>query len=183
MKLKSVVQALAVMALLFLAVPSHAQTNVAPPPNFHFVTGGSAINFSANGSNVGSIAFMGIQLTQSVTASYEHITVPSLSSRYEMGVINYTKPLSSLLGKTLTSKFVFDLTNINVTFQGGGGKLLTPTANHIAETVGASLSYPVPGTSAAIQVLGYQWVHSPNVWAGVQKAYTQQVSTGIIVYF
>jgi hypothetical protein len=100
-----------------------------------------------------------------------------------MGVVGFTKPLSSLLGKTITSKLLFDATSLNVTFQGGGGKLLTPTANHIAETFGASLSYPIPGTSAAIQVLGYQWVHSPNLWAGIEKSYTQQIQTGLIVYF
>ncbi len=155
----------------------------AAPPTFHFVAGGSAINFTANGSNVGSVAYTGLQLTAGIAATYEHITVPSLSSRYELGVISYTKPLNSLLGKTLSSKLLFDASNMNVTFQGGGGKLLTPTSNHLAETVGASLSYPIAGTSMAVQVIGYQWVHSPNLWAGIQKNYTQQVQTGIVIYF
>lgn len=169
------------LLVLLLGSPLMAQTNVAQP--FHFVAGGSAINFSANGSNVGSVAYTGLQLTAGVAATYEHITVPSLSSRYEIGVISYTTGLNRLLGASLSSKLLFDASNINITFQAGGGKLLTPTANHIAETFGASLSYPIPGTSMAIQVLGYQVVHSPNLWGSVQKNYSQQVQTGVVVYF
>lgn len=178
------VAATILLALALLASPAMAQTNIAAPPTFHFVTGGSAINFnSPQGNQVGSIAYVGIQVTPSFTTTYEHITVPSISARYELGVLGYTKPLSSLLGSTLTSKLLFDASNINVTFQGGAGKLLSPTANHIAETFGVSLSYPIPGTSAAIQVLGYQWIHSPAVWGTVQKNYSQQLSTGLVVYF
>lgn len=172
------------LAVLFLAQAAGAQTNVAPPPTFHFVVGGSAINFNGvNGANVGSVAYTGLQVTASLSATYEHITVPSISARYEMGVIGYTRPLNALLGKTLSSKLLFDSSNLNVTFAGGGGKLLAPGGNHIAETASVSLSYPIPGTSAAIQVLGYQFIHSPNMWGTIEKSYTQQVQSGLIVYF
>jgi len=171
---------------LFLASSCFAQTNVAPPPNFTFVSGGSAVGFSGagtQGSQVGSMAFLGVQLTKDTSSVvYEHITVPSISARYELGVATYTKPASSLLG-SLASKLSINTTNINVTFSAGAGKALFPTGNHIAETVGASLSYPIPGTSAAFQILGYQLVHSPGKFGAVTRDYQQQVQSGLIVYF
>jgi hypothetical protein len=167
--------------LLGAAVPALGQTNVAPPPTFHFVAGGSAINFnSGNGAQVGSVAYTGLQLTADVAVTYEHFTIPSQSASGNLAVASYTRPLSALLGKTVASKLLFDTTNINVTFSGGAGRWTTAKSN-IAETVGVSVSYPIAGTSAAIQILGYQYVHAPSVNGLITR--NQQVQSGLIVYF
>lgn len=172
---------LVLLVLCFCSVPLRAQTNVAAPPTFHFVAGGSAIGFnSGSGSQVGSVAYTGLQITNTITASYEYLTVPSMSAHGSLGVVSYTRPLNALLGKTLSGKILFDTSNINVTFSGGLGKWTT-SASNLAETVGASVSYPVPGTSAAIQIIGYQYIHAPNVNGVITR--NQQVQTGLLVYF
>jgi hypothetical protein len=169
--------------LLALLLPfgAKAQTNVAAPPTFHFVAGGSAIGFNAGqGTQAGSIAYTGLQLTTNIAVTYEYLSIPSISASGNLSVVSYTRPLNALLGKTLSSKFLFDTSNINVTFSGGAGQWKT-TKNNIAETVGASVSYPIPGTSAAVQIIGYQYIHAPNVNGVVTR--NQQVQTGLIVYF
>lgn len=148
---------------LLSALPVLAQTNIAPPPTFHFVTGGDAIGFSSgSGNNPGSIAWTGLQVTANITTSYMHLTVPGISVRAELGVASYTTPLSSILGKTLSSKLLFDSTNLNVTCNGGAGKWFGASKNGVAETGGCSLSYPLPGTSASLQLFGLQYVHAPG---------------------
>jgi len=67
-----------------------------------------------------------------------------------------------------------------VTFSGGAGRWTTARSN-IAETVGVSLSYPIAGTSAAVQIIGYQYVHAPSVNGLVTR--NNQVQSGLIVYF
>jgi len=179
--IRAVLGVLLVLVLMFLCVPLRAQTNVAAPPTFHFVAGGSAIGFSSgSGTQAGSIAYTGLQITNTITASYEYLSVPSMSATGSLGVVSYTRPLNALLGKTLTSKLLFDTTNINVTFSGGAGKWTTAKTN-IAETAGVSISYPIPGTSAAVQIIGYQYIHAPNVNGVITR--NQQVQTGLLVYF
>lgn len=181
-RIKAVSVLLVLVVLSFLAVPSYAQSNVAAPPTFHFVAGGSAIGFNAgNGSQAGSVAYTGLQITTDVAVTYEHFSIPSLNATGNMAVASYTRPLSALLGKTLAGKLLFSSDDINVTFSGGAGRWST-TKSDIAGTVGASLSYPIPGTSAAVQILGYQYVfHTPAGNGLVSR--NQQVQSGLIVYF
>jgi hypothetical protein len=169
--------------LLALLLPfgAKAQTNVAPPPTFHFVAGGSAIGFNAGqGTQAGSLMYTGLQVTNTFTVTYEHLNIPSINANGNLAVVGYTRGLNVLLGKTLSSKLLFDPSNINVTFSAGGGTWST-TKSQIAETVGASISYPIPGTSAALQIIGYQYIHAPNVNGLVTR--NQQVQSGLIVYF
>jgi hypothetical protein len=169
------------VVLLLLPLGLCAQTNVAAPPTFHFVAGGSAINFnSGNGAQVGSLAYTGLQITTDVAVTYEHLSIPSISASGNLAVASYTRPLNALLGKKLSSKLLFNSSDINVTFSGGAGRWTTAKSN-IAETVGASISYPIPGTSAAVQILGYQYVHAPSVSGSITR--NQQIQSGLIVYF
>src|SRR5271163_79154 len=171
----------AFVVMLFLALPSWGQTNVAPPPTFHFIAGGSAIGFnSGSGTQAGSIAYTGLQLTSTVAVSYEHMSIPSINANGNLAVASYTRPLSALLGKTLAGKFLFSTDDINVTFSGGAGRWTTARSN-IAETVGVSLSYPIAGTSAAVQVLGWQYVHAPAVNGLITR--NNQIQSGLILYF
>jgi hypothetical protein len=111
---------------------------------------------------------------------YEHFSIPSLNATGHLAVASYTRPLNALLGKTVASKLLFDTTNINVTFSGGAGRWST-TKSNIAETAGVSISYPIPGTSAAFQIIGYQYIHAPNVNGVITR--NNQVQSGLIVYF
>jgi hypothetical protein len=171
---------IAVLAVILFPFLAFGQ-NVAAPPTFHFVAGGSAIGFnSGSGAQVGSLAYTGLQVTNTVAVSYEHLNVPSMNATGNLAVASYTRGLNSLLGKSLSSKLLFDASNINVTFSGGAGKWAT-TKSNIAETAGVSISYPIPGTSAAVQILGYQYIHAPNVNGIVTR--NNQVQSGLIVYF
>lgn len=172
--------------LLLLLIPMQLRAQAQPPqdtPLSHVVITGAAVSFKGvSGTQPASIMAAGLQLTTHFSAAYEQITVSGLPARYQLGVVNYTNGLNIILGKTLSSKFLFDTSNINLTFTAGGGKLLTPTANHIAETAGIALSYPV-ASHMSVQVFGYQVVHSPASFGLVTSNYTQQMSTGFNLYF
>jgi len=152
----------------------------------HFTLTGSAAGFlgSATGSQPTSIVGASFSLTKAVSLGYEQITVPSTAS-YDFGIAEFTKPLSSIVGKSLTSKFTFDATKVEVTFLGGAGKLLQSSQgiSELAETAGAYLSYPVTA-NMSVQVIGAQWLHSTTQGNGfIVSPSTAAISTGLSINF
>lgn len=131
---------IAVALFLGLAVSAMAQSE---PPTQHFVISGNAAGYG--GSEAVSIEGAGFQVTKSVSVAYGRISNPMDSTKpiYNLGDLNYTRELASLLGAKLTSKLAFDSTNWLVTFQVSGGKVTAPGVNHVAEGVGIYLSRPV----------------------------------------
>lgn len=80
-----------------------------------------------------------------------------------MGLVEYTMPLKTLVGKTISSKFTFDPTKYSVTFFGGAGLIRqTSTAGvqlqEIAETVGMGLNYTADN-HITVQIISGQWLH------------------------
>lgn len=165
-------------AALFLAIPAISHAQSAPAPT-HFVISGSATGFTgANGTSAASIAGAAIQLTPHISAGYLQVTVPAISARFQMGVVNYTKPLNEWLGTTISNKLVFNISNINLTVQAGGGKLLQPIVNRIAETAGVYVSYPV-SNNVSLQLVGVSVLHGGAQTGFVTTNTTTALSTGI----
>jgi hypothetical protein len=178
MKLKL---AIALFLSLF-AVGLHAQTPAVPPTQLFTITGNIAGFSGASATNGAVMASAAMQILPTVSVGYEHVGISSINSRFELGVIAYTRPLSSLLGSTLTNKLLFDATQIGVTFTGGAGKVLEPTANRIAETVGVHFSYPLSG-NMSVQVIGIDILHGGGHTGFITTNYAQAVSTGLNIHF
>jgi hypothetical protein len=177
----------AVLSLVVsMSVSAQTPTPPTPPPDApiqHLVINASAVGFNGpSGTQAASVMGAGLQLTKRVSLGYLHVTIPAVSARFELGVANYTAPLSAVLGKKLSSKFIFDTSLINVTFQGGMGKLLQPTANRIAETAGVYITYPI-ASHVSFQVIGGQFVHGGVQSGLITRNYNAAVSTGLNFYF
>ena|ERR1700675_2042067 len=162
----------------------------APAPVFDkFVVSANASGITGVGggthpaSNVGT----SLQLTASISAGYNQLTIQDTNTYFRMGVVNYTKPLSSLLGKKASAAFVFDPSQIQITFQGGLGKVTQnftglPSTHHIAEEAGVFIIYPLSDHLNA-QLFGYQVYHGGTQNLGVQYNQTQAISTGLVLHF
>lgn len=176
--------ALGIGLLFCMGVAGVAAQTTAPatPPTAHFVITGNAAGFN-NGSTMtpAVIGTAAMQLTSRISCGYEHIAISSNHSRWELGVVAYTVPLSSLLGRFAKS-LTFDASNIGVTFSVGGGKLLQPTANRVAETAGIHLSYPL-SDHVSLQLVGVDVLHGGVQTGTVTTSTTQAVSTGLNFYF
>ena len=175
---------LALLAVLLLApIGLRAQTPApAQSPDYFTLTGNFSSFSNQSSTTPAVIATAALNLTTRVSVGYEHIQVSSVSARWELGVASYTLPLNSLLGKKISSKLVFDPSNINVTFSAGAGKLLQPTANRIAETAGFHISYPLMD-HVSVKLVGVDFLH-----VGVQSGFlttnvTEAVSTGLNISF
>ena len=182
---------IAALFLLFL-FPSFARAQaVAPAPTQHFSLSGSVVSFMGpGGAAPASIADGYFNLTPNFSVGYQQITVPSIASA-RLGMGAYSKPLSSWAGKRLTKKFVFDATKINVTLLVGVGKLTQSidNVNHIAETAGVCVDYPVGG-NVSIKLVCGQWLHGGmvngligNIPIPAQSSSTAAISSGVKVHF
>ena len=178
------------IALLLFAVPLFAQTNAVPPPQ-HFSLSGSVISYmGAGGSTPATIVDGYFNVTQRVALGYQQIVIPTLATA-KLGMVTYSLPLNSLVGKKLAAKFVFDSSKIGVTFLGGAGKLNQSTlnVNRTAETAGACVSYPI-GANVSIRLVCGQWIHGGIVngllstgLPAAPNSSTSAVSSGLQVHF
>jgi hypothetical protein len=167
--------------LLTLAAISAAAQAV-PSPNLFSVSGNLA-NFTQGSPSVPAmIASAALQVTNRVSAGYEHIAVPATNARWELGVAAYTVQASDLIGSKLSSKLKFDISQVGVTFSAGAGKVLLPTANRIAETAGVHLSYPLMD-GISLQLIGVDVLHGAGHTAFLTTNTTTAISTGINIYF
>jgi hypothetical protein len=146
---------LAVILFLSLAVAGFAQT-----PTQHFVISANAAGYDGQkGMTAVSEEGTGFQLTSNVSLAYARISNPTDSKApvYNLGAVNYTRELGSLLPAKLKKSLVFDTTNWLVTFQAGAGKVTYEGVNRIAELAGLFLARPV---APNMQITcGYQWLH------------------------
>jgi hypothetical protein len=170
-------------AIAMLAVSVGAQTPAPTPQTSHFSITGNIAGFTgANSTQGAQIVTAALQVTNRLSAGYEHISAPSINGRWEFGIVAYTLQLDSLLGSKISSKLKFDASQIGVTFSAGGGKLLQPTVNRIAETAGVHISYPL-ADHISVQLVGVDVLHG-----GVQTGFlttntTQAISTGLNLSF
>lgn len=184
--------AIAMMMVLVMAITIKGQTTPptqSPTPVFsRFVVSANVSAVNGGSTNAASNIGTALQLTQSFSAGYNQLTIQNTNTYFRMGVVNYTRPLSSLLGKKISDAFVFDPSQIQITFQGGLGKVTQnftnplPSTNHIAETVGVFVVYPLADHLNA-QLFGYQLYHGGTMNLGVQYNQVQSISTGLILHF
>src|SRR5579864_2370328 len=114
---------------LALAVCSFGQTTPAPlptePPISRILFTATATGFSDNsGQHPASIGFMGLQITKTLSAGYENLTVSGEPVRAHFGVVGYSNTLNTFIGAKATSHLVFDASNVVVTLGGGFGKMI-----------------------------------------------------------
>ena len=159
-----ILRVFAVLLLPFIAISASAQTPAPAPSVQHFVMSGSAASFGGDGA--ASIASAGVQITTNISTVYEYISNPNDSSkpRVGSGVVNYTRQASSLIPASLSSKLLVDLSNYNVTFQGGAGLRSDaaavaggPRTRSIVGNFGIFGSRPLPGGHTQLG-LGYKWI-------------------------
>lgn len=176
--------------LLCLVLCSSGFAQSADPVQ-HFSLSGSVIGyFGPGGSAPASIADGYFNLTQRVALGYQQITIPGVAT-IKLGAATYSLPLNALAGKTLSKKFVFDSSKINVTFLAGAGKLNQDVLNvdRVAETGGVYVSYPL-GANVSLKLIGAQWIHGGIVngflatgLPSAPNSSSAAISTGISVHF
>ena len=153
----------AFLLALFLGASAQAQTVTtapAPQPTQHFTLSGSVVSYMGPGGTApASIADGYFNLTKNFSVGYQQITIPTIATA-KLGVLDYGKPLSAWLGKTLSAKFVFDTSKVSLDVFGGAGKLNESAlnVNRIAETAGACVSYSL-GTNVSANLVCGQWLH------------------------
>lgn len=142
---------------LFLMAPAFAQTST-------FSVDVSALGYSGGGqTSAGTNVGGAVQITKHGAAGYEQIIVPNLSATYYIGRALYNVPVSTLVGKKISSSFVFNPAVWSVTFSGGAGVLRQTLngvmAQHIATELGASLVYTA-NSHLGVEVISGQWLHA-----------------------
>jgi hypothetical protein len=152
----------------------------APPdvPISHVNVSATFTGYDAGGKvHAANIDTLGVEFTAHVTVAYEHIQIPDLSQRYELGVVNYHNTFPKIKG------LLFDSSNFVYSFSAGVGKFLSPEGNSLAWTVSPTITYPIAG-HMGWQIISYQYVKAFNGPANglVNKSF-QSASTGPIFYF
>lgn len=157
----------------------------------HFSVDASAVGFSGGAqTSAASIAGGWVALTKRVSIGYEQVNAPAISAAYYFGRAGYTVPLKAMLGKKISSSFVFDPSPWSVSFSGGIGVLRQTLSSvmqqHIATEAGASLLYTANG-HIGVEVVSGQWLHSNLAGpAGNQFVFTPNsaaISTGLQITF
>lgn len=173
-----------ILAFLLCAAPVFAQSTPQALNHFSITGSGAGFTGAAGGSQATSITGISYQFTSHVSFGYQNILVPSVSS-YDFGVFEYATPLSSIIGKKLSSSTTFDASSVTVSFLGGAGEVMSP-AKHIAETAGVYVSFPMKTTTGGVSigpVLGFQYVHSPSVNGFVTSPSSAAISAGLGISF
>lgn len=151
------------VALFLFAGVALAQT----PPQQMFVMSTTAASL---GGKPVAIATGGVQLahftsSDALSVVYEFISNPADSSQPHIGsgLVNSTWPVSSFVPASVRSHLNIDLTNYNLTFQGGAGVeslwngVDLPRTDKVVGNFGIYPSYPLPGGHVTISV-GYKWI-------------------------
>lgn len=170
----------AVLALaLVFTLPAYAQSalsNASISGNFTGFFGGS-------GTQPAVLASASYQVTQRWTGAYWALAVPAVSRSYNMGVATYTLPLSSLLGKTISSKLLFDASAIPIGLSAGAGEVTQSGITHAAGIAGANFGIPV-SESATLNVFEFYGVFGGGGTSGLFSnisSTTFTMATGLTV--
>jgi hypothetical protein len=177
MKLRILAVLLAVCFCLGVANAQSTLSNASISGNFTSFFGGA-------GTQPAVLASANYQITQRVSGGYWELAVPANSRSYNLGVGSYTLPLSSLLGKTLSSKLLFDASAIPVSFSAGLGDVSQSGITHAAGIIGGSFSVPV-SQSATLNVFQAYGVfgggNSSGAFSNISSS-TFTMATGVTVH-
>lgn len=110
--------------------------------------------------------------------AYQHIQIPDLGQRWEMGLLTYHGTVPKL------KSLVFDTSNLVYAVSAGVGKFLSNSdGNHIAWTVSGSLNYPV-SAHTGWQLINYQYVYATGTSGNIHGTVSSsQITTGPMIYF
>jgi hypothetical protein len=176
-----------VLEVLFLFIAAAVFGQAPPPPAdipvTHVSISGSFNGYDSNGKYVVSnIDTFGVAIyrnaagTQGFNVAYEHVAVPDLGQRWEMGLGSYWFTLPKV------PNLLFDTSNFVVTGSAGAGKLLSASdGNRFAYTFSAAVTYPIAGHMAWTS--SYQYLRATGGIAGVVNRSYSTVGTGPILYF
>ena len=161
-----------------------AQTPTPTPPSSlltHLSISGTATGVMGVGNQGATILAADFQITKTVGVEYQQIMVPSSANSFDIGAITYTRPLSQVLGKNITSKLLFDVTGWDVTAFAGAGRIVS-NGKHAAETAGIRLSCPL-NSNVTFQMLSAQWLHGPQTNGLITSPSTAAISSGLKISF
>lgn len=177
-----------IILALLLGGAANAQTPVTPPvpadiPVTHVSVSASFTGYDSNGKMVAanidtfSVAvYRNPSATRGFNVAYEHIAVPDLGQRWEMGLGSYWFTLPKV------KNLLLDTSNFVVTLSAGAGKLLSTTdGNRLAYTFAPSITYPIAGHMA--WTVSYQYLRATGGIAGTVNKSFQSVGTGPLIYF
>jgi hypothetical protein len=176
-----------VIAGLFLfcgsVLTASAQTPLPDVPVTHVSISAAFNGYDSNGKYVASnIDTFGIGVyrntagTQGFNVSYEHVQVPALGQRWELGLGSYYLTLPKI------KNLLFDTSNFVVTLSAGAGKLLSTTdGNRFAYTFSPAVTYPIAGHMA--WTISYQYLRATGGITGVVNKSYSSVGTGPLLYF
>src|SRR5271156_328478 len=165
---------------LFCTLPAFAQSGLANAS----VSGSFTGFFGGAGTQPAVLASANYQVTQRVQAGYWELSIPSNSRSYNLGVGTYTLPLSSIIGKTLAAKLLFDSSAIPVSFSAGAGEVATLGIRHAAGLAGVSFAIPV-SESTTLNILQAYGVfgggNTSGVFSNINSS-TFTLATGLTVH-
>lgn len=148
----------------------------------HFTLSGTATGVAGvAGAQGATILEADFSITKDVSFGYQQIIVPSSANSFDLGVVEYTRPLSALLGKKVSSALTFNASGWNATFFGGGGRIVA-SGSHVAETAGIRLSCPLT-TNLTFQMISAQWLHGPSTNGLVTSPSVAAISSGLQINF
>lgn len=184
-RFRAVPVVLALAALSFLAIPTRAQTPAPLPdvPVTHVSVSASFTGYDSKGKMVaanidtfGVAIYRNTAATRGFNVSYEHIAVPDLGQRWEMGLGSFWFTVPKV------KNLLIDTSNFVGTISAGAGKLLSATdGNRFAYTVSPSVTYPIAGHMA--WTVSYQYLRANGGINGTVNKSFQSVGTGPILYF
>lgn len=132
-----------VVLLLMFVLPVFSPAAFAQSALSNFNVTGSAVGFSGvAGAQTAVLSGVNYNIASRVSVGFWDLNVPGLAT-YNFGVGQYALPLSSLLGKKISSKLNFDASAVNVAFDGGIGKVNQAAESRVAGIFGGSVSFPI----------------------------------------
>jgi hypothetical protein len=181
------------LTILLFAAPAFGQQIASAPANpipvpvdvpvTHVVISASFNGYDSDGKYVTSTVdifgvpiYRNVAATQGFDLNYEHIQVPSLGQRWELGLGCYWLSLPRI------KNLLFDTSNFVATACAGAGKLLSVSdGNRMAYTISPSVTYPIAGHMA--WSVSYQYLRATGGIAGVLNKSYNVVGTGPVIHF
>jgi hypothetical protein len=165
--------------VLGLGISTRGQAPPLPDtPISHVTVSASFVGYDSNGrmvpANVDTIGlpiYRNSSATQGFDVSYEHIAIPDLGQRWELGLGCYW------YNPPKVKNILLDTSQLILTGCAGAGKLLSATdGNRFAYTIFPSVTYPITGHMA--WTVSYQYVRATGGIAGTVNKSGQSIGIG-----
>lgn len=171
---------LAAAALFFLVPTSSAQ--IQPPegvvPNHVSISAQFSGYDSGGKMQAANLDIVQVPITKHFTADYDHISVPGIDQRWELGNVSYQNHFPKL------KAVVWDTSVLQYQASAGLGKFLSSEdGNHLAWDVAGALQYPV-SKLMGWQLIRFQYVYAIGTGGNIHGTISNcQISTGPVLRF